>query len=243
MSIEEFKMARLHNEEHFQFHGDVIGVSEKLKFDTTGLGPHWSGYLGYYGDETKVMEVVRKSAYTRQLVEADRSRDELIRGFTLQVEAAAVHYLAEKKQAGIRLKIIFDNYGNIAYKSNDKATADLTSLYSELSKNHMNDLTLLDLTGWLDEMLVRNNNFIAISNARYSEDAEKTMLKMNQVRQDVDESYRKVIEFVNAKITLGEESVYSDFVKEVSLRIKHYRALIAQHKSHKSNGESQEPAK
>lgn len=228
MIIDAFKMARLHNEEHFQFHNSFKDLTEKETVDTLGLGLLWHTYLESYNKESKTMALVRKSALTELLEVADANRDDIVHGLALHVEAAADHYIADKKQAGNNLKIVFDKYGDIGHKSYDKETADITSLYADLSKNHMAEVNLLDLGGWLDELQKCNSRFIALASERFSEEAVKTVLTMKEARLEVDESYRRIIDFVNAKITLDGEGVYAGFVMEISLRIQHFRNLVLQ---------------
>jgi hypothetical protein len=50
---------------------------------------------------------------------------------------------------------------------------------------------------------------------------------MKNIRQEIDKSFEAIVNQINARITLGGDAQYLPFVKELNLRIEHYKSRVA----------------
>jgi len=230
MKIEQLSLIPLHNEEHLQYITEFKDLAEKTTPETLGIRILWPAFLSRYDDEFRAMALVRKSSITSDLIAADLHRGDVFTGLHRIVHADLLHYDQAVRQAGQRLQVVFDHYGEVRGKSYDKETADIVSLISDLRTNHADDLLSLGLNEWLAELENSNNAFNNLIKNRYSEDSVKTQRRMREVRLDVDESYRGIIELINARIILQGDTDFLGFVNEMNTRIQHYRNVVARHK-------------
>jgi len=89
------------------------------------------------------------------------------------------------------------------------------------------EIVTLAIVDWIDELERQNNVFIALEATRNSEDAKKSDLRMKQVRVVVDAAYNKIVKRINALIVVNGEASYTEFVKELNVRIGRAQDSIA----------------
>jgi ElaB/YqjD/DUF883 family membrane-anchored ribosome-binding protein len=90
------------------------------------------------------------------------------------------------------------------------------------------DAATAGLTGWMDELEKANNAFGNLSMDRYDESAAQTALAMKEIRSQVDDAYRKIVERINAAIIMEGEDDFSEFVTTLNAVIKKYSDILAQ---------------
>ena len=81
------------------------------------------------------------------------------------------------------------------------------------------EIVTLAIVDWIDELERQNNVFIVLEATRNSEDAKKSDLRMKQVRVVVDAAYSKIVKRINALIIVNGEAPYTEFVRELNVRI------------------------
>jgi hypothetical protein len=232
MTINKFILSPLHNEEHFEFSTEFKDLVIRFTPAQLGVSDLFNGmYLPKYALEDEAFLFIRKSSLTVKLSEYDFRRDQSVIGITHVVNGFTHHFRPEIADAAARIHIILDSYGNIARKSYDKETADITSLVQELRGPYAHDVEILNLREWLDELDTTNQEFDSMRKERYTESAEKPEVRMKNVRVDIDKVYRMIVGQINTRIAIEGEDKYLPFVKELNLRIDHYKSRIAQRKS------------
>ena len=235
MEILNFDLSRLRNEEHFQFQTEFKVLVENNTAAALGVDVQFHDYMLQYKDEEEALDVIRKSAVTEDLAEADKCRDATFRGLSDAVKSATRHYNQQIKHAAIRLQTVFDHYGNLSRKPFDEETATITSLTTDLKTTYANEIIIVGINDWVLELINNNSQFETIKNKRYDEEAGKTQLSMKDVRPAIDKIYRTIVQRINALIIVNGESNYSSFVTELNLRIQHYKHLLAKRKGRNSN--------
>jgi hypothetical protein len=187
-------------------------------------------YLAGYLSEGEALKLIKESAITDKIIKADIIRDGIFRGMCDSARSAEKHFNAEKKEAALRLRVVFNHFGNVARKGYDEETAAITSLVDELELDHAADTATIGITDWIAELKSSNDAFDDLKTGRYTEESKKTLLRMNEVRVEVDNAYKKVVERINALIVVEGEANYITFVNEMNVRIDSYSKLIAQRK-------------
>lgn len=243
MKIEIIHLSHLRNEEHFQFHTDFKNLTETSDPALLGIAPAWADYLLQYNNEREALDVIRKSAVTDELAEADALRDNTYKGLRDALKSAGRHFLAEKQQAAARLKVVLDHYNGMSIKPYDEETAAINSLLAELA-NHVADLTLLGLSEWVSELQANNQAFDSLKKARYSEIASKTQLRMKETRVLSDDAYSHITERINALAIVNGEAANAAYINELNQRIASYSNLLARRKGRNAKDEpiSEPPA-
>ncbi|GKT30575.1 hypothetical protein ADUPG1_001572 [Aduncisulcus paluster] len=217
----------LRNDEHFQFQTELKGLVEQYTPAALGIEAAWAVYEPLYTDESNALNVIRKSAVTSELAEADHYRDSLYRGICDTVKGATNHYNSAVKVSANRIEIAIDHYGNINVKSYDEQTAAINSLLSDLKNDYAADVSQLNIGEWLIELQTANTTFETLMKERYAEDSGKTQLSMKDVRRQVDEVYRTITERIGALVIVNGEEAYSGFVNELNQRIEKYNNTLA----------------
>ena len=229
MKIAILNLPRLRNEEHFQFHTDFKNLTESNNPASLGIAEAFENYLLQYGNEGEALDVIRKSAVTDDIAEADSLRDNIFKGLRDAMKSAGRHFLADKQQAAARLQVVLDHYNGMSFKPYDEETAAITSMLAEL-ENHAEDITLLGLSEWVSELKANNVAFDNLKRARYSEIASKTQLRMKQTRVSADDAYTRVTKRINALAIVNGEAAYVAYINELNQRIASYSNLLAQRK-------------
>jgi hypothetical protein len=228
MTIPKIHLINLRNEEHYQFQTDFKGLVDHYTPAALGIEVAYAVYLALYGDEGTALDMIRKSAVTEKITEADLLRDITFRGLRDAVKAAGNHFNPSVKEAAARLQVAFDHYGNLTLKPYDEETAAIAALITDLRTTYASDAALTGISDWINELQANNTAFDTLKKERYTEEAGKTQLRMKEVRTEIDATFRTITDRINALIIVNGEAVYAEFVNELNQRIENYNLVIAQ---------------
>ncbi|MDR2652936.1 MAG: DUF6261 family protein [Prevotellaceae bacterium] len=230
MKIKRFRNENLRNEEWFQFYTEFKTLVEQYTPAALNIDTLFATFLTLYDNADNTLEVIRKSAITEQLAEADNARDIVFRGFVEAVKSGLHHFDANRREAAKRLQIALNHYGNIARKSYDEETASIYNFLQEMNGAYAADVATLNLTDWITQLDADNRAFDALQQARYTEGEAKTDIRVVEVRKELDRNYRDILDRIDASILLNGETQYAPFVKALNIRVEHYSDIIAQRK-------------
>lgn len=231
MEILDFSLSSLRNEEHHEFHADFFELVNRFASNVLEIQPLFPSYSELFNAESDALNYIRKNDLTDEMMESDFARDTTYRGLVAAVRSACNHFNADKQKAGERIQIVLDGFGNIADKSFEAETTSINNLVSKLNRDYADDIALLGLNEWLDELVNRNAAFVAISNQRYTKETAKTQYRMKEIRLQVDAAYKAIVKRINALVEINGSSAYSDFIKELNLRIEKYTGKRAGRKA------------
>ena len=234
MKIDTLKTSILRNDAHFQYFTEFIRLVERHDAEALNIKPLFDTFITLYADEDTVLKKIVKSAFTADIQEADRYRDEIFSGMADANRTALKHYNEAVRQAAKKLKIVFDTYGNIARKPLDEETSAIYNILQDLNEKYHAEAIAAGLTGWMSELQNANAQFQNLMTARYDEATAKTALKLKEVRVQVDEAYRKITERINAAIIIEGAGSYAEFVNSLNTIIKRYADIMAQQKGKRS---------
>ena len=240
MKIKSIHLKELRNEEHAEFMNVFKGKLSASAATWVVLIPLITEFDVRYNKETQALELIRKSAKTKAIDDADQHRDTTFRGMSYYNLASCNHFTLAKREAGERMQVVFDHYGNLAQSSLDAETASIRNLLEELNTNYASDMTLTGLTEWAVQLEQDNNAVAALMENRNLEAAGKTPYRMKQVRVEVDEAYKAITGMINSMMFGTGPTVYDAFVTELNLHIDRYALKIAQRKGHADSGENTE---
>lgn len=228
MKIQKINLQPQRNAGHYQYLTDFGSSIVKHNPAALGIEALYAAFVPLLSDESEALNTVTKSPMTEEVEIGDKNRDFCFRGFSDSVKNKQNHYLPAVREAAKRIMVILNAYGNLAPKPFDEESGLLNTLILDLRTQRADDLLTLEVLEWLNELERLNVAFVALIDARNSEEAMRTELRMKSVRKDIDAAYNAIVERVNALIVVNGEAVYAEFVKEVNARIKRAEDAIAQ---------------
>jgi hypothetical protein len=243
MKIEKLKLIALRNEEHFQLANELdqlikVETPQKLQIEID-----YGIFKVHLADESLAIQVIQKSATSDLIADKDIERDNIYRGLADAVKSYLNHFAEDKQTAAKRLAILLDQYGNLTMKPYNEETAAIHKLAEEARTAYKDDFALLNLHDWIDELEIKNLDFERLMKKRYSEEADKTDLRMKNVRMHVDISIRKIIDRINAILLINGPTGYENFVNEVNARFSKYQLILAQRQGRAAKSKLEEITK
>lgn len=217
------------NEQWFQFYTEFKKLVENYGVDVLEIDVLFDVFLRLYADADLALETISKSVDTAAMQEKDMQRENTFRGFFDALKAFANHFNAEKRQAAAKIQIIFDHYGNLNTRPNDEQTASFYNFLQDVRKNEQ-ELMLLGLNEWADELERNNTDYQSFSESRNSEQAARTKLRMIEVRKETDACYRSIVERLEALMLINGDEKYAEFVNKLNNYIVHNNNILAQRK-------------
>jgi len=112
-------------------------------------------------------------------------------------------------------------------KPYDEETVAITSLITDLRTTYSSDASTIGINDWINELDCNNVAFDALKNERYTQDADRTQLKMKETRTAVDLRYHEIVERINALFIVNGATAYAGFVNELNVRIEAYNQMLA----------------
>jgi hypothetical protein len=243
LKIEDSPLSRYQNDEHYNFHTDVNGLITYFTAASLLITAEYATYASLLKDEGDALNFVRKSSYSTAVAQVDTVRDNTIAGMDDAISSGLKHFNAEIREAAKRLKILRDSSGNIARKAYSKESGDIVKLLADLRGLYATDVAVARIGEWVDELEIDQNNFVATQNHRFDEAGEKTRLRMKEVRIDVDEAYRTLVNKINALIIVNGETPYVEFVNKLNQRIEAYTTNLSIYKGRAKTTTPAEEAK
>jgi hypothetical protein len=235
------KVIRIHfhlfrNEEWFQLFTEFRDLVLKYNPDALNISELWVTFLILYTDADTALEVIRKSMNTVLMHEADYVRNRTFRGFVDAVKSALNHFDPQKREAARLLMILLDHFGNLARKAPNEETAGIYNLMQELNGAYADKVRILLLEDWTRQLAADNEAYEVLVKDRNVEVAQRSKLRMKEIRSEMQDVYAKIVERIEAVITLnGETPQFMGFVNELNAFLKRYADVLAQRKGKSRN--------
>jgi hypothetical protein len=226
------------NEEWFNFFLEFKTFVEKESPETLDIVELYALFLVLFADVDTALEKLRKSSYTATVVSLDGQRDDAIRGLTAAVEAASLHFDPVMRDAANTLKLLWDNYRNLAVKSYNAETGSIVNFIQELRGKFAPAIKTLGLTAWVDELENRNNAFEAVVLERNRDNSEKPDLHVLDLRRKINRCYLDMINRIEAQILLRGDDTFASFVKQLNTNIDRYIAVLNRREGKGKTGDS-----
>jgi len=228
MEIVKFDLKSLRNEEHYQLHTEAKTVLGKLVETNELIGAKYPQYINCLTDESTVLDQIQKSSITDYIFVANQKRNSLFRGLSDAVKSALNHYDDDLQQTATHLQTAFDHYGNITLKPANQETSAYDSLTADLQGTYSNDIKALGLTEWVVRLKDRNEQYRTLITNRNTEEANRTQLKMKDVRFQIDALFQDITKTINALIVINGEAGFTSTVNELNQIISRYSNIMAQ---------------
>ena len=229
MKIEDIKLSRTRNDEHFQLMTDFKRAIEKYGGATVlKIQTEYNNFLLVYNQEDEALKKIMKSIITKEIHAADNYRDQIFRGMTDTVKAALNNFKPEVVAAAEKLKIVFDTYGNVGQKPLNEETSAIYNLLQDLFMKYKDEAMKTAIMDWMYELQNANEKFKQIMESRYEESAFKTDLVLKEVRVQMDIVYRSIVDKINAyALVADDKKPFNDFITYFNEVIEKYKNTLA----------------
>ena len=226
----EIKLYNFRNETHVQFNESVDKLLMKFDYKILECYELYNLYKSALDNEIDALDFIRKSGITPKILEQDKKRDDVFRGFRTTVKGACTHFDAAHREAAEKLLDIFKHYGNIAIKTFDDETAAINDIVREFQQYpYFAAIIQLNLQPWLSALTAENQKFDQLVMERYADLAKKTANRMKTTRVETDKYFRAIVAHIeNMTMVKKDFPVLVEFVKEFNEVMKHYRNIMAQ---------------
>ena len=229
MKISTLYSYALRNNEHFQFQTEFKELCETFDLEILKIDSIFTEkYLPLYADLDEAIFKIIKNTITDSRIDTDMTRDSYYRGISDTVKAGLNHFDSTVVAAARRISIPFNTYGNVAQLPLNEETSAIYNLVQELRAYYFNELAILNLDQWIDELEAVNKLYEQLVKSGFEEDASKTELKVKQTRTEIDKIVRAIFTRIEALIEIGGEDAYTDFVRRLNLIINKYANILAQ---------------
>ena len=229
MTIKKIHLLLLQNEEHAGFNTYLQEYINQYGAATLNVTDQAADHKTKLDDEKSVLDLVQKNTYSERLNTAEDARDYPIRGFFKVVKGMLHHFNPVVEQAAANVDLINKNFSDITYLSDEKQTAATESFLAALQAAQA-DITTLGLTDWITEIKAKQANFELVVKSRNTEDDARPAFNMKAARIATDQSYKAIVDRINALITIDGDAMYAPFVTSLNNRIDQYNTSVAQRK-------------
>ena len=148
------------NNEHEQFHADVVKEIENVTSETLGIIPIYSPYVLAVNAEHAAIAVEIGSKFTETIEDSDLFRDQIYRGFVLQTQGNTMNYDPEVQEAARNIMRIIDQVGDMRKQNYNQESETMVSLITQLKSNYLADVTKCNQLPMLNKLEEANNTFM-----------------------------------------------------------------------------------
>jgi hypothetical protein len=233
MKILRIKLTKMRNEEWFQFFTEFKTFVTQATPEALDIEALYATFLALYGQADNSLETMRKSSYTSEIVRLDGVRDSTYQGLTEAVKSGLHHYLTPIREAAGKLEVILDHYGNLSVKSYNEETAGIYNLLQDFRAKAA-EVSILNLSGWLDELEANNQAFETAILARNAEGAGNIAdVNMLEIRRQTDRCYLDTVERLEALMLIRGDAAFAGFVNQLNTNIERYKSALSRRGHHK----------
>ncbi|MDR3246014.1 MAG: DUF6261 family protein [Prevotellaceae bacterium] len=218
---------------HFEFMTEIGAVLKNIEAIVLKIAAQVKRFFELLADEDATVVLVRKYETTDEISELDAKRDNLLKGINNLLKAALKHFDPAVRDAAEKLMIVFNTYGEIARLSYDDETAAIYNLIQELDLRS-SETAATGITAWIEELRHTNEEFRALMESRYSEEAKRVQIKLRNVRKEIDDVYNDIVYRLEAGANLDGTEQYTGIFAEINARVSRYANILAQEKGRRT---------
>jgi hypothetical protein len=260
----------LHNSEWLRL---LLKFKEEVeRFDPgkIGIKDLYMQLLPLIEQADKALLVLEKSVYTKEMEEADKVRDNYLRGFFGIVKNIRKQPNESKRKAGERLHNLTSAYRKDILSGNHaKESGAIYNLLEDLRGTvYAPDITLLGLTDWVNAIDQAEQAFLSFSDIRNEESVAKPKEELRKIRAKIEILYTAILSLLDILLLTaglggdlapdresldvddhengevftpeGHGNITYNFVLEWNEIVKKFRNLLQQRAGHRNHKEEED---
>lgn len=230
MEIQNVNFKSIRIGESIQFFYDVYEFCKDNDFQTLKIEKQAKALKVIVDEMNSSYNVKRGSEITKEIMDADKRRDDAIVCLRTVTEGYTSHFDDEKRNAAVQLLNTIDKYGSGIARMNyhaestvlDNLGLELTS--DEKIKAWVKKLTLSDVAlEIVDANKALKNKF----RLRVKDDAEKNDESATDLFKPSIESYNALKEHIEAHATLSPSDAYKTLIDQLNELINKYNTMLS----------------
>jgi hypothetical protein len=214
------------NNEHGQFHADVVKEIDTATPTKLGITPLYSRYSTDVTAEHAAIAVENGSKFTVTIEDSDLFRDQIYRGFVLKTEGNTMSYDPEVQDAAHNIMRVIDQVGDMRKQNYNQESETMASLITQLKSNYLADVTKCEELPLLNKLEETNNTFMEHFGERGDEAAARICGNVRLARIPVDEGFHNIANVVNAGVLINGEADYATFIDKINYLIDYHKNTI-----------------
>ena len=227
--VSKICLMQLNNGEHHQFHLSMYN----LFFDCVPFSslPSRQEMIIAYRHDYEVQEIAmnreRGSARTKELIEANRLRNQYDSCFRLKVKAAMLEFNEDVREAATRIKFVLDKYGNVKQLPYSEKSAVMAVRYNELVTNYVGDLNKIDALNMIQNLDNANLSFNLAFNTRSMDKIKAEKQNVLDTRTLLDAGYRVLELQINSLSVIDPHGDYDRLIDSINYQIAYFKQQVA----------------
>lgn len=238
--IIDFSRGRLHNKEHYQFMSDFSKMITATTPETLGVVNQFPAFTTVLSKEGVAIGVEDGSSLSKKVSLLDIRRDNTWSAINFRIKSTLTSPIDEEVESAVLLERLMNQHGNVRELPYNEETAAVQSLVKDLQgETYAPHVAQTGLTGWVEALKTQNEEFVTTFDLRNSEMAGRPNGNVKSVRQQLDPLYDKIVDRINAAITLeiAADGVET-FVSELNEKIRYYQNTLAIRNGRNQNDET-----
>ena len=226
--IKGFDLRGLNNGAHFQF---MKAVTEQLATETeinknAVAKATVEALAAKFKAEDECLAISQKNAESDAIAENDALRDALFMGYKKAVGSYVKFPVAEKAKASKTLLQRIKDYKIDPDMQLERETGLITNLVADCEGKDAAAVALLNLTDYVAQLKAANAKVESLIKARSMAKAPQVAGALKQARRASDEAYRRVVEVINALVSLGMADGFDTFILYLNETITRYEQEV-----------------
>ena len=243
--IKKVDFSRFLQNQDFTLHGLLIAEIEKLtEPKITDLRTIYKNKYNTFDD---VLKVGGKNPNSKKLSDLDLLQDKAYTGLAAQNKAMLNHFDPEKAEIAYQVDVILKKYGNpcrLAYLQEDAVIKNLIQDLEAFDNKPGGDrpeiesldgvtnrLEKIGLREWVDQLKMKNEEFMALYTQRNEENATIVTGATKEARDATDAACYDVVRRINALADINGEADYLTVINNINQLLDKELAALALHRT------------
>lgn len=164
----------------------------------------------------EVIKQSRANSHTRELAAASKAVEDTWRGARAQVRALQKHPVEAKRVAAEKASAIFEKYGDVSTMTQSDMNTSIKNLLQDLKLLTEEELTLLDLQVWIDQLDRDYTVFVTAYLAQSDEYGKREEGIVAERRLDAENAYYALVFRINAGAAYNGDEPYAEFIDKLN---------------------------
>jgi hypothetical protein len=212
------------NEEHYAYLIEFRNLILKFPAIQTIISIFYDSFISLLNEEMELINLMHKSDYTRQIVEAVRHVDCTLVGMRRIITAALHHFDPAIVEAAQPHYNRYNTFGNITRKTYEEKVAVVDILIGDFrSDKYAAKVSLIGLSPWLTELSTAASNVEQLLARRYTEYSQKPQESLRSIRHKMDILYHRIADRISAAATLENiPGTYDEFIAQLNSWVTYF---------------------
>lgn len=230
--VKNVNLSKLRNSEYCELMADTNNLLPGVLPSNPKVDELLAKFYGTYGRLDEVSSIDTGSIFTEKVRKADEERGNTWKGMDLLVEAYLHSPVEAQVESAVKIKRVFDVYGDFRSKPYAAESSDGRNLVQDLEKEeNAEDCNRIKLTPWIGHYKTQLEEFKNLQRQRDAEQGEKSSGDVRAVRKEMDPIFRRVIEMVHSFMRVGMSTPEMEhFVMMMNQTVKRYNDMLAARK-------------